>query len=210
MQVRHVRKTVGLLGGSFNPAHDGHRYISLQALKLLGLDEVWWLVSPLNPLKQAKDMASYERRLKIAEDVAAHPQIKISDVERYIGTRYTIDTLTKLKELYPDTGFVWLMGADNLLQFPRWYRWRDIMHTVPVAVFARKNYALKALHATAAAVFSLYRLDPQDAPELAFYKPPAWVFLPVRKHPASSTEIREKGLFHVEENNAPPSPSQTV
>ena len=210
MQVRHVRKTVGLLGGSFNPAHDGHRYISLQALKLLGLDEVWWLVSPLNPLKQAKDMASYERRLKIAEDVAAHPQIKISDVERHIGTRYTIDTLTKLKELYPDTGFVWLMGADNLLQFPRWYRWRDIMHTVPVAVFARKNYALKALHATAAAVFNLYRLDPQDAPELAFCKPPAWVFLPVRKHPASSTEIREKGLFHVEENNAPPPPSQTV
>ena len=208
MQVRHVRKTVGLLGGSFNPAHDGHRYISLQALKWLELDEVWWLVSPLNPLKEAKNMASYERRIGIAQNVADHPQIKISQIERETGTRYTIDTLTKLKELYPDINFVWLMGADNLAQFSRWHRWRDIMRTVPVAVFARKNYALKALHATAAAVFRLYRLEPQDATELAFCKPPAWVFLPVRKHPASSTEIREKGLFHVEENNIPPSPSQ--
>ena len=113
MTVRYARKTIGLLGGSFNPAHDGHRYISLQALKLLGLDEVWWLVSPLNPLKEAKDMASYERRVAIAEQVSNHPRIKVSQIEREIGTRYTADTLERLTDLYPDARFVWLMGADR-------------------------------------------------------------------------------------------------
>ena len=203
MQVRYVHKTVGLLGGSFNPAHDGHRHISVQALKLLGLDEVWWLVSPLNPLKQAKDMASYECRLKTAEQIARHPRIKVSDIEYRIGTRYTIDTLTKLKETFPDINFVWLMGADNLEQLPQWRCWREIMHTVPVAVFARKHYALKALHGKAARLYHLYRRTPSEAANLAFCKPPAWVFLPIRKHPASSTEIRKKGLFQVGEEKCP-------
>lgn len=197
MTVRYARKTIGLLGGSFNPAHDGHRYISLQALKLLGLDEVWWLVSPLNPLKEAKDMASYERRVAIAEQVSNHPRIKVSQIEREIGTRYTVDTLERLTDLYPDARFVWLMGADNLLGFHHWRRWRTIMRTVPVAVFARKNYALKALCGKAARLYRLYRRSPDDAARLAFLKPPAWVFLPIRKHPASATEIRNKGLFQV-------------
>ena len=199
MQVRHVRKTVGLLGGSFNPAHDGHRYISLQALKLLGLDEIWWLVSPLNPLKQAAEMASYERRLMTALQIARHPRIKVSDIEYQIGTHYTIDTIKKLKELYPDINFVWLMGADNLAQFHQWHRWREIMHSVPIAVFARKHYALKALHGRAARLYHLYRKDPKDAFNLAFCKPPAWVFLPIHKHPASATKIRQKGLFQTGE-----------
>ena len=197
MPVKFVRKTVGLLGGSFNPAHDGHRYISLQALKLLGLDEVWWLVSPLNPLKQAKDMASYERRVESAEKIAHHPQIKISKFEMENNTRYTIDTITKLQETYPDISFVWLMGADNLLEFHHWYRWRSIIRSVPIAVFARKNYALRALHGKAARLYHLYRHAPQDAKRLAYLKPPAWIFLPIRKHPASATEIRQKGLFKV-------------
>ncbi len=197
MTVRHARKTIGLLGGSFNPAHDGHRYISLQALKLLGLDEVWWLVSPLNPLKEAKDMASYERRVAVAEQVSNHPRIKVSQIEREIGTRYTADTLERLAELYPDARFVWLMGADNLLGFHHWRRWRTIMRTVPVAVFARKNYALRALCGKAARLYRLYRKSPDDADRLAFSKPPAWVFLPIRKHPASATEIRNKGLFEI-------------
>lgn len=203
MQVRYVRKTVGLLGGSFNPAHDGHRYISLQALKLLGLDEVWWLVSPLNPLKKADDMASYERRLAMAKETARHPRIKVSDIESRIGTHYTIDTLTELKKLYPDTNFIWLMGADNLLQFHHWHRWREIMACVPIAVFDRKHFALKALHGLAARRFQLYRQNPQDAINLAFCKPPAWMFLPIRKHPASATAIREKGLFQTGEKQCP-------
>ena len=203
MRVKHVRKTVGLLGGSFNPAHDGHRHISLQALKLLDLDEVWWLVSPLNPLKSAKDMASYERRLETARSVARHPCIKVSDIEVRLGTRYTIDILEKLKELNPDIDFVWLMGADNLAQFPQWYRWQDILHTVPVAVFARKHYALKALHGKMARIYHSFRLKPEDAGSLACRRPPAWVYLPIRKHPASSTEIRQKGLFQTGEKLCP-------
>ena len=197
MPVKFVRKTVGLLGGSFNPAHDGHRHISLQALKLLGLNEVWWLVSPLNPLKQAKDMASYDRRVASAEKIASHPRIKVSRVEQEINTRYTIDTISKLQEMYPDISFVWLMGADNLLEFHHWYCWRSIMHAVPIAVFARKNYALRALHGKTARLYRLYRHLPQEAHRLAFMKPPAWIFLPIRKHPASATEIRNKGLFQV-------------
>lgn len=197
MPVKFVRKTVGLLGGSFNPAHDGHRHISLQALKLLGLDEVWWLVSPLNPLKQAKDMASYDRRVSSAEAVASHPRIKVSRIEQEINTRYTVDTIFKLQEMYPDVSFVWLMGADNLTEFHRWHRWREIAHAVPIAVFARKNYALKALHGKMARLYRLYRLSAENARCLPFLKPPVWTFLPIRKHPASATEIRNKGLFQV-------------
>lgn len=195
MTVRYAHKTIGLLGGSFNPAHDGHRYISLQALKLLQLDEIWWLVSPLNPLKEASGMASYERRMASAQAVARHPKIRVSSIEKEIHTRYTADTIEKLQKLYPDVNFVWLMGADNLVSFHRWDHWRTIMHSVPIAVFARKNYALRALHGKAARMYHLYRRLPEDAPMLARMKPPAWMFLPIRRHPASATEIRNKGLF---------------
>ena len=196
MTVKYARKTVGLLGGSFNPAHDGHRYVSLQALRLLKLNEVWWLVSPLNPLKEGRgDMASFDRRLESARKTANHPKIKVSCAETQMQTRYTIDTLKKLKELYPDTNFVWLMGADNLADFHRWRNWREIMHTVPVAVFARNHYALKALYGKAGRTFRLYRIDARFASRLARMRPPAWAFLPIREHPASSTEIRAKGLF---------------
>ena len=203
MRGKFVRKTVGLLGGSFNPAHDGHRYISVQALKLLKLDEIWWLVSPLNPLKQAKDMASYERRLESARTAACHPRIKVSNIEREIGTHYTFDTISKLKEMYPDICFVWLMGADNLLEFHHWHRWRSIMRLVPIAIFDRKNYAPKALCSAAARLFHFYRLPHEKAADLAFQRPPAWMFLPIRKHPASATEIRQKGLFQTGEEECP-------
>lgn len=196
MTVKYARKTVGLLGGSFNPAHDGHRYVSLQALKLLKLDEVWWLVSPLNPLKEGRnDMAPFERRLESAQKTANHPKIKVSGAEMQMQTRYTIDTLKKLKELYPDTNFVWLTGADNFAELHRWRNWREIMHTVPVAVFARNHYALRALCGKAGRTFRLYRIDARFAPRLARMRAPAWMFLPIREHPASSTEIRAKGLF---------------
>lgn len=125
---------VGLLGGSFNPAHDGHRYISRLALKLLGLDEVWWLVSPQNPLKPAAGMASLGDRLARAQAVADHPRIRVTDLERLLGTRYTADTLAALHRCFPRTRFVWLMGADNLLQVPRWQRWTEIFETTPVAL----------------------------------------------------------------------------
>lgn len=130
-------RTVGLLGGSFNPAHEGHRHISLYALKMLGLDAVWWMVSPQNPLKSAKDMASLHTRLRDASAVAAHPKIFVTDIESQMGTRFTADTLKALKKHFPRTRFIWLMGADNLHQFHRWKNWQEIFRAVPVCVLAR-------------------------------------------------------------------------
>lgn len=141
---------IGLLGGSFNPAHDGHRYVSLAVMKRLGLDAVWWLVSPGNPLKDAKGNAEYALRLKKARQVANHPRIRVSDVEKRFGTRYTINTLRRLQQRYPEHDFVWIMGADNLAQFHRWKDWREIARLVPIVVVDRKPYTVPALCSPAA------------------------------------------------------------
>lgn len=134
-------RRIGLMGGSFNPAHGGHRYVALQALRALDLDEVWWLVSPGNPLKEAAgDMAPYAARVASARAVARHAPIRVSTVEAKLGTRYTVDLLEKLPRLYPKKRFVWIMGADNLGGFHQWKRWRDIARAVPIAVVARPGY----------------------------------------------------------------------
>lgn len=139
-------RRIGLMGGSFNPAHGGHRYVALQALRALDLDEVWWLVSPGNPLKEAAgDMASYAARVASAKAVARHAPIRVSTIEAKLGTRYTVDLLEKLPRLYPKKRFVWIMGADNLGGFHRWKRWRDIARAVPIAVVARPGYDGQAL-----------------------------------------------------------------
>lgn len=132
---------VGLLGGSFNPAHGGHRRMSMAALQRLRLDEVWWLVSPQNPLKPESGMASYPARLRQARKVARHPRIRVSSIEAEMGTRLTIDTLRGLKARFPQVQFLWLMGADNLHQFHRWHAWREIARLVPIVVLARPPYA---------------------------------------------------------------------
>lgn len=139
-------RRIGLMGGSFNPAHGGHRFVALQALRALNLDEVWWLVSPGNPLKEAAgDMAPYAARVDSARAVARHAPIRVSTVEAKLGTRYTVDLLEKLPRLYPKRRFVWIMGADNLGGFHRWKRWRDIARAVPIAVVARPGYDGDAL-----------------------------------------------------------------
>lgn len=184
------RRRIGLLGGSFNPAHDGHRHISLIALHRLGLDEVWWLVSPQNPLKPTKGMASLPRRMASAQAVARHPRIRVSDIEQRLGTRFTVDTVQALKRRYPDVAFVWLIGADNLSQMPAWKSWQTLFRLVPVAVFARPTYSLKALAGQAARRFAANRLSERQARRLAQHQPPAWVFLRIRLHPASATAIR--------------------
>jgi nicotinate-nucleotide adenylyltransferase len=139
-------RRIGLMGGSFNPAHGGHRYVAMQALRALDLDEVWWLVSPGNPLKEAAgDMAPYSARVASAKAVARHAPIRVSTVEATLGTRYTVDLLEKLPRLYPKKRFVWIMGADNLGGFHRWKRWRDIARAVPIAVVARPGYDGRAL-----------------------------------------------------------------
>ena len=180
---------VGLLGGSFNPAHEGHRYVSLEAIKRLGLDQVWWLVSPQNPLKAASGMAPLAERVARARAVARHPRLKVMALETRLGTRYTADTLARLRH-WPGFRFVWLMGADNLAQLPRWRRWHGILEACPVAVFERHPYSYPALAGAAACSLASARLDEAEARSLVTQKAPAWVFLRMRPHPASATAIR--------------------
>jgi nicotinate-nucleotide adenylyltransferase len=184
-----ARRVVGLLGGSFNPAHEGHRHLSLEALKRLGLDEVWWLVSPQNPLKSERGMAGLERRLEHARRVTGHPRIRVTDLERRLGTRYTVDTLRELRRRMPGTRFVWLMGADILAQLPRWKNWPELFRLAPLAVFDRPGHARGALAAKAARRFARWRKDPRA---LRRAEPPAWAFVRMRPHPASATAIRAR------------------
>ncbi len=181
---------VGLLGGSFNPAHRGHRHISAEALKRLGLAQVWWLVSPQNPLKSAEGMADFDSRFAEAERMAAHPRIKVSDIEQRIRTRYTIDTLRLLKRQYPQHRFVWLMGADNLIQIPAWRGWREIFADVPIAVFDRPGYTHRAVRGRAAQYFNDARIKNSHA--LLSCSAPAWCFLFTPRDHISATELRRK------------------
>ncbi len=182
-------RRVGLLGGSFDPAHDGHRHITLEALRRLGLDEVWWLVSPQNPLKKAT-ASSLEDRLATARRIADHPSIRVTDIERAMGTIHTVDTLAALNRRFPGTRFVWIIGADNLIQIPRWRRWRRIFATVAIAVFARPPYSLNALTGTAARRYAASRVSETRAGALVRMRPPAWIFFHTRPHPESATRIR--------------------
>jgi nicotinate-nucleotide adenylyltransferase len=181
-----------LLGGSFNPAHGGHLHLSLLALRHLALDEIWWLVSPQNPLKPSEGMAPFAARSEQARSVAAsHPRIVVSDLESRLGSsRYTTDTLKILRRRYPRLCFIWLMGADNLIQIPHWQRWSEIFRIVPIAVFDRPSYSLKALSGIAAKRFANHRVRVNSARRLAQMRPPAWVFFHTRLDPRSATRIR--------------------
>jgi nicotinate-nucleotide adenylyltransferase len=190
--LHYPTRRVGLLGGSFNPAHQGHREISLAALALLGLDEVWWMVSPQNPLKPVAGMEPFATRVDAARKVAAHPRIKVTDIEARLGTRYTADTLRKLCGTQRDCRFVWLMGADNLAQISEWKDWQQIFHLLPIAVFDRPTYTYKAMAAQAARRFQAFRRPEQAAGRLAITPPPAWTFMHHRLNPISATEIRAK------------------
>ncbi len=184
--------TVGLLGGSFNPAHEGHRYISLQAMKRLGLDAVWWLVSPQNPLKPAKGMAPQEQRIKGAQDVADHPKIFVTGIERELGTQYTLDTICALQERFPRTRFVWLMGADNLLTFHKWHKWQKIFKTLPVCVLDRPPRHSSIRAAPAFERFRPRLVAQQDARAILHKPLPAWTILHIPLNATSATEIRAK------------------
>jgi nicotinate-nucleotide adenylyltransferase len=183
---------VGLLGGSFNPAHEGHLHITKMCLKALGLDRVWWLVSPGNPLKPAKGMAPFAERFASARVMARDPRIVVSDIEARLGTRYTADTLAALTNRLPETRFVWLMGADNMLQFPKWRNWREIAETVPIAIYPRPGYTLKARLSPAATALREATLDASDATLLPHLAAPALVFLAGPESAHSATEIRAR------------------
>ena len=183
---------IGLLGGSFNPAHEGHLEISLSALEFLNLDYIWWLVSPGNPLKNDCDMAPFEERMASAREIANDQHIIVSDMEKSMQTVYTIDTIVQLKKKLPQHHFVWLMGADNLVQFDQWKSWRKIADTVPFAIFNRPSYSMPSLESVAAKELEKYRISNDKASMLATLRPPAWVYYQSSKNPASSTEIRNK------------------
>lgn len=188
-------QAIGLLGGSFDPPHAGHVHITQEALKRFGLYEVWWLVSPGNPLK-ARGPAPLARRMAAAEHLLrGHPRVVVTDIEAKIGTRYTAETITELTALYRGTRFVWLMGADNLAQFHRWDRWQQIIETVPLGVLARPGDRIPARTSKAAQLYRRYRVRKRDAFGLAGFQAPAWAFVNVPMRGESSSAIRAEGRW---------------
>ena len=181
----------GLLGGSFNPAHGGHRAISLAAMRALGLDEIWWLVSPGNPLKPREGMAPLAARVRSARRQARRAPIRVTAIERELGTRYTIDTLRALKRRYPNRRFVWLMGADNLAQMHLWKDWRNIAREMPIAVIARPGYNAKALASPATAWLRRYRLPAASLKNRKEWSAPALIELRFDPDPRSATAMRQ-------------------
>ena len=183
-------KRIGLLGGSFNPAHRGHRQLSLAAIDALGLDEIWWLVSPGNPLKPAEGMAPYAARLASARMMARHAPIRVSDFEVRAGTRYTIDTLRKIKRRYPGLQFIWLMGADTVAQFHQWKDWRNIAKTLPIAVLPRPGYDGAARAARAMGWLRRFVRPSSQARNWTDWSAPAITLLRLPPDPTSATRLR--------------------
>lgn len=190
MLPQGAMKRVGLLGGSFNPAHEGHRQLSLAAIDALDLDELWWLVSPGNPLKQSADMAPYEARLRSARDTAEGTPIRVSDFERHAGTRYTVDTIGALLREFPDHRFIWLMGADAVAEFHRWKDWREIAQMLPIAVFPRGGYDEAARAGSAMGWLSGFVHPETQARQWTEWSPPAIFFLRLPTNPSSATALR--------------------
>lgn len=185
-------QVIGLLGGSFDPPHPGHLHISREALKRFGLDRVWWLVTPGNPLK-SEGPADMARRLAACRQLVDDPRITVTALEERLGTRYTAETLARITAAYRGVRFVWLMGDDNLAGFHRWDRWPLILNTVPVGIVARPGQQIWARTAKAARVFRHARLPEVKAARLAHAAPPAWCHVMIPKRAISSTELRQRG-----------------
>ncbi|WP_342640570.1 nicotinate-nucleotide adenylyltransferase [Rhodoligotrophos ferricapiens] len=183
---------IGIFGGSFNPAHAGHVAIGQEALKRLKLHQLWWLVSPQNPLKDSAETDDFERRVALAEQLAGHPRVKILTLERRLGTSNTAATLRALRPLLACGQYVWVMGADSFASLHRWNNWLRIPYTLPLAVFDRPGYTLQALHSPAAQRLAPYRIDAEDCAVLPGHRTPAWSFIPIPRRPDSSTALRRR------------------
>lgn len=183
---------IGLLGGSFDPPHKGHVHISKQAMRRFGLDRVWWVVSPGNPLK-SDGPADFDRRMAACRHLVRHPRIIVSDLEAQLGTRYTAETLSRLLPRYGGVNFVWLMGADNLAQFHDWENWRAIMDMVPVGVLARPDNVIRGGLSPTARAYGKNRLPLFEATALALCQPPCWSLVTGPTVDISSTQIRNRG-----------------
>jgi nicotinate-nucleotide adenylyltransferase len=192
LQMPHVEKgmQVGLFGGSFNPPHAGHALVAEIAMRRLGLDQLWWMVTPGNPLKSTRELAPLAERLKLSEDLARNPRIKVTAFEASHNVRYTADTLALVRARNPGVDFVWIMGADNLRDFHRWQRWREIAMTFPIAVIDRPGATLSFLSSMLAKTFDYARVDEVQARRLARMKAPAWTFIHGPRSLLSSSAIR--------------------
>lgn len=190
--IRYANKwrgrRVGLYGGSFNPAHEGHIHVACEALKRLDLDAIWLMVSPGNPLKQKSDMAKRKRRKKSLRSLVGDRRgMVVTDIEKRLGTRYSADTIRVLREGMPKTEFVWVMGADNLQGFHHWQEWQTIARTLPIAVFDRPGYSVTGLNGKFARQFARYRVSPS---QLTKASAPVWTFVQIPRHSGSATSIR--------------------
>ncbi|MEO8617732.1 MAG: nicotinate-nucleotide adenylyltransferase [Sphingomicrobium sp.] len=185
-----MTKRIGLLGGSFNPAHRGHRKMSLAALEALGLDEVWWLVSPGNPLKPKAGMAPYEARVESARRMAKRAPIRVSAFEAEAGTRYTVDTVAALLKRYKQNRFIWLMGEDTVAQFHQWKDWRMLARSVPIAVLSRPGYDDDARAARAMGWLRWFVRPAAKASSWTEWSAPAITFLRLPPDPTSATATR--------------------
>lgn len=184
-------RNIGLLGGSFNPAHQGHLHLSKEALRVLGLDEVWWVISPQNPLKEASEIAPYAIRLAQAQSILQREKrIRLCEIETEQGLRFTQDTIQALKKCYPHYRFVWLMGADNLAQFHRWRGWRRIAAAVPILICDRAPSSHPALRSPAALSLGKFRISERKFRKLMMLKPPCWGYFFMRRHTESATRLR--------------------
>ncbi len=188
-------QTIGLLGGSFDPPHLGHVHITKRALKRFGLDRVWWLVSPGNPLKK-NPPAALAQRMAACREIMQHPRVDISDIEAQMGTKYTAETIKGLQLRYPRVKFIWLMGADNLAQFHLWQDWQWIVENIPIGVLARPGEQLQAGLSVMAQRYAQYRLPAAQAGALARSDAPKWALLGGPMHDISSSEIRENGEWN--------------
>ena len=187
--------TIGLLGGSFDPPHEGHVHITKLALKIFNLSKIWWLVCPENPIKSVTP-SDLNSRFFASKKIMKHPSVVITDLERKFKTKYTFQTLIKLKKLYPSNKFVWLMGADNLINFHHWKNWDWIMKNIPVGVLARPEEQIKAGLSRTAIKFGNYRLPKEKSIILSNYIPPVWTLSTGPMRNISSTEIRKKEYRH--------------
>jgi nicotinate-nucleotide adenylyltransferase len=196
---------IGLFGGSFNPPHPGHLAVSKSALRRLGLDRVWWLVSPRNPLKDPGEISDFAERLAAARALVRHPRILVSDIEKRLGTRTTAELLEAMEPILRRGRFVWIMGADSFAGLHRWNDWREIPARLPLAVLDRPGFAQAALASPAARALAHWRLNETQAACLPLRGPPAWVFLRQRHRPESSTAIRRS-----KQTASNPSPARSV
>lgn len=192
LRMPHVERgmAVGLFGGSFNPPHAGHALVAEIAMRRLRLDQLWWIVTPGNPLKSHRELAPLAERIALSEKCTTDPRVKVTAFEAGHRVRFTADTIKLVQARNHGVNFVWIMGADSLRDFHRWERWRDIAQSMPIAVIDRPGATLAFLSSTMAKTFDHARIDEDDAPILARSKPPAWTFIHGPRSPLSSTAIR--------------------